>query len=242
MDMRRAPSVPAGVDGREPGHAALEGQPSIREGFASIFSNPAARWLVAGVTLTSLIGYALTGWTPPYLIRSFGLNTLQIGNIVAPLLAVAGVASGLGSGWIANRLAQRYGMQAQPLMIATLKAIALPFLILFYVFEDAVWAVGAYFVAVLFQSCYLGPTFSMLQTLAPMKMRAVWAAITLLVINLIGLGLGPTLIGVLSDLYAPRFGEESLRYALLTVGLLTPVAIWFYWMASKRLREMQPRA
>ena len=226
----------------EPGHAALEGQPSIREGFASIFSNPAARWLVAGVTLTSLIGYALTGWTPPYLIRSFGLNTLQIGNIVAPLLAVAGVASGLGSGWIANRLAQRYGMQAQPLMIATLKAIALPFLILFYVFEDAVWAVGAYFVAVLFQSCYLGPTFSMLQTLAPMKMRAVWAAITLLVINLIGLGLGPTLIGVLSDLYAPRFGEESLRYALLTVGLLTPVAIWFYWMASKRLREMQPRA
>lgn len=223
----------------EPGQVVGEGFPSIREGFASIWANPAARWLIAGVTLTSLIGYALTGWTPPYLIRSFGLNTMQIANFVAPVLAVAGIASGLGSGWLANRLAERYGMQAQPLMIAALKAIALPFLVGFYLFENAYFAVGAYFIALLFQSCYLGPTFSMLQTLAPMKMRAVWAAITLLVINLIGLGLGPTLIGVLSDLYAPRFGEESLRYALLTVGMLTPVAIWFYWMASRRLREMK---
>ncbi len=221
----------------EPGYVAVDGMPTIREGFASIFSNEAARWLVAGVTLTSMIGYALTGWTPPYLIRSFGLNTLQIGNFVAPVLAVAGVASGLGSGWLANRLAEKHGMQAQPLMIATLKLIALPFLVMFYLMQDAFWAVGAYFIAVLFQSCYLGPTFAMLQTLAPMKMRAVWAAITLLVINLIGLGLGPTLIGIISDLYAPRFGDESLRYALLTVGMLTPLAIWFYWMASRALRR-----
>jgi sugar phosphate permease len=83
----------------EPGAVEATRMPSIREGFRSIFADRAAVWLVAGVTLTSMIGYALTGWTPAYLIRSFGLNTLQVGNIVAPLLAVAGVASGLGSGW-----------------------------------------------------------------------------------------------------------------------------------------------
>lgn len=225
----------------EPGAIETEGHPSVLAGFKSIMANRAAVWLVAGVTLTSMIGYALTGWTPAYLIRSFGLNTLQVGNIVAPLLAIAGVASGLGSGWLANRLAVTYGMKAQPLMIAGLKAIALPFLALFYLVESPWVAVGAYFVAVLFQSCYLGPTFAMIQTLAPLKMRAVWAAVTLLAINLIGLGIGPTLVGVFSDLLVPAYGDESLRYALLIIACFTPVAIFCYWRASVAMRHDEAR-
>jgi len=221
----------------EPGAVEDDSTPSIAAGFRSIFANRAAVWLVAGVTITSMIGYALTGWTPAYLIRSFGLNTLQIGNIVAPLLAIAGVASGLGSGWLANRLSEKYGLKAQPLMIAGLKTIALPFLIWFYVAESAPLAIGVYFIAVLFQSCYLGPTFALIQTLAPLKMRAVWAAITLLVINLIGLGLGPTLVGVLSDVFAPSYGEESLRQALLVIAAATPVAIFCYWRAAVNLEH-----
>ncbi|ALE15786.1 Major facilitator family transporter [Altererythrobacter epoxidivorans] len=222
----------------EPGAVESEETPSVWEGFRTIFANRAAVWLVAGVTLTSMIGYALTGWTPAYLIRSFGLNTLQVGNIVAPLLAIAGVASGLGSGWLANRLSEKYGMQAQPLMVAALKTIALPFLILFYVVDSAWMAVGIYFVAVLFQSCYLGPTFAMIQTLAPMRMRAVWAAVTLLIINLIGLGLGPTMVGVLSDIFAADYGEQSLKQALLVIACFTPAAIFCYWRAGVALRVM----
>jgi MFS family permease len=128
-------------------------------------------------------------------------------------------------------------MQAQPLMIAGLKTLALPFLIIFYLVDDAWMAVGVYFIAVLFQSCYLGPTFAMIQTLAPLRMRAVWAAITLLVINLIGLGIGPTLVGVISDLFEPRFGDQSLRYALLVIAAFTPIAIGCYWRASVILRR-----
>ncbi|WP_128893184.1 MFS transporter [Erythrobacter sp. HKB08] len=221
----------------EPGAVESEDQPSVWDGFRTIFANRAAVWLVAGVTLTSMIGYALTGWTPSYLIRLFGLNTLQVGNIVAPLLALAGVASGLGSGWLANRLSERYGMQAQPLMIAGLKLLALPFLLAFYWVEGAWMAVGMYFIAVLFQSCYLGPTFAMIQTLAPLKMRAVWAAVTLLIINLIGLGIGPTMVGVFSDMLEPAYGEQSLRYALLIIASFTPLAIFAYWRASVALRK-----
>ncbi|ABC62159.1 spinster family MFS transporter [Erythrobacter litoralis] len=226
----------------EPGAVDSEDQPSIGEGFTTILSNRSARWMIAGVTLTSMIGYALTGWTPAYLIRIFDLNTLQVGNIVAPLLAIAGVASGLGGGWLANRMTARDGLWRQPWMIAILKTIALPFLIWFYLAGDAWMAVGVYFVAVLFQSSYLGPTFAVIQTLAPLKMRAVWAAITLLIINLIGLGLGPTMVGVLSDLFAPRFGNESLRYALLVVAAATPVAILCYWRAAVLMKHDYPKA
>ena len=219
----------------EPGAVEDDRMPSVWAGFRSIFGNPAAVWLVAGVTLTSMIGYALTGWTPSYLIRSFELTTLEVGNFVAPVLALGGIAGGLGSGWLANRLSEKYGIKAQPLMIAGLKLIALPFLIWFYLADSAPVAVGVYFIALLFQSCYLGPTFACIQTLAPLRMRAVWAAITLLVINLVGLGIGPTMVGVISDLLQPRFGEESLRYSLLVIGSLTPIAIFFYWMASRAL-------
>ena len=226
----------------EPGRAGEIERPTVRDGFRSIMGNPAAVWLISGVTLTSLIGYALTSWTPAYLIRSYGLSTLQIGNIVAPLLAIAGIASGLSSGWLANRLADRYGLHAQPLMIAALKTVALPFLLYFYLAESAWLAIAVYFIAVLFQSCYLGPTFSLIQTLAPMRMRAVWAAITLLVINLIGLGIGPTMVGIISDMLEPRFGTESLRYSLLIIGATTPIAVFFYWMAARALKRSLPTA
>jgi hypothetical protein len=56
-----------------------------------------------------------------------------------------------------------------------------------------------------------------------------------LVLNLIGLGLGPLTVGLLSDFYAGYFGDNSLRYAMLTVGLLGAPAILLFVMAAKRL-------
>ena len=219
--------------------AASSDSPSIRAGFASIWSNPAARHLVFGVTITSLIGYGLTFWGPPYYIRSFGLDTRQIALILAPILMIAGIIGTIGGGRLADWCAKRWGLHSQSWMIATLKTIGLPFVFGLYLFGEVHWALAAYFVALLFQSCYLGPTFALLQGLAPLRMRAVWAAITLLVINLIGLGCGPTAIGMLSDAFEPRFGEESLRYALLCGACLTPWAIFHYWRAGVLLKRLE---
>ena len=67
-------------------------------------------------------------------------------------------------------------------------------------------------------------------------MRAVWAAVTLLVINLIGLGIGPTGVGMLSDYLTPTYGDEALRYALLIVAILSPWPIYHYWRAGIALK------
>ena len=67
----------------------------------------------------------------------------------------------------------------------------------------------------LLNSLWLGPAFGTIQNLAPTRMRALASAILLFILNIIGLGLGPFLVGVLSDLLVPSFGEESLRYAIL---------------------------
>ena len=70
---------------------------------------------------------------------------------------------------------------------------------------------------------YLGPTFALTQSIARPHMRALASAVLLFIINLVGLGLGPSALGALSDALAPRFGGESLRYAMIGVSDSPPV-------------------
>lgn len=214
--------------------------PSIWSAFADMWRNGAARHLVLAVTLTSLIGYATTSWGPSYLQRSLGFTVGQVALIVAPIAAIIGTISGVGGGRVADWAAKRWGIHAQSWMVGLLKCAALPFTLLFFMTDVPAVAIGAYVFNMLFANSYLGPAFAMLQGLAPLRMRAMWAAITLLVINMIGLGLGPTMIGVLSDLYLPYAGKaESLRWALITAVAATPWAIFHYWRAGVMLKRQQ---
>lgn len=123
-----------------------------------------------------------------------------------------------------------------------LKLAAFPFAIGVYLTTDSTIAVGLYAIAILLQNSYIGPTFALIQGQAPLHMRALWAAITLLVINLIGLGAGPTAIGMLSDYYRPMAGDHSLKYALLTMCAVTPWAIYHYWRAGVHLAAQRNEA
>lgn len=224
--------------------AALSVDKSDMPGIGSVFSDMwrdgAARHLVMAVTLTSLIGYATTSWGPSYLQRSLGFSVGQVALIIAPIAAIVGSVSGIGGGRVADWAAKRWGIHAQSWMVALLKCAALPFSVLFFATDVPAVAIGAYALHMLFSNSYLGPTFAMLQGLAPLRMRAMWAAITLLVINLIGLGLGPTLIGVLSDALVPYVGKtESLRWALVGVTAASPWAIYHYWRSGAILKRRQ---
>lgn len=223
----------------EPARIAPAAQPPLGEGFRTIWANPAARHLVMGVTLTSLVGYALTSFGLTYYIRSFKLDTATVGLVLGPLVAIVGTISGVGGGMIADRWARRSGQHVQSWLVAILKTAAIPFMALVYLAPSFQIAVAAQAVSVLLQSSYLGPSFALIQGLAPIRLRAMWAAITLLVINLIGLGLGPAVTGALSDFYRPHLGAESLRYALLTMAAITPWPIWHYWRAGQILKQMQ---
>lgn len=217
--------------------AAQGGAPPLSQGLRTMLSTPAAFHLVMGVTITSLIGYGHTSFGPSFLIRSYGFELTDISRFVAPIAAVMGTASALLGGWLANIIAHRYGLYAQSWMVLVLKSVGLPLSFLFYLSKDVTLGLTAYFASVLLINSYLGPTFALIQGLAPLRVRALWAAITLLVINLIGLGLGPTLIGVISDALKPSFGEESLRYAMLSFAAATPWALFHYWRAGALLKR-----
>ena len=90
----------------------------------------------------------------------------------------------------------------------------------------------------IFSNVYLATTFAQTQSLVPLRMRAVASALILFLINIVGLGLGPQLAGILSDYLAGTFGIESLRYSLLTIGaVLTPWTALHYYLAGQHIES-----
>ncbi len=211
--------------------------PGFGTAFGAMFRSHAAFHLVMGVTITSMIGYGHAAFGPSFLQRSLDLRMIDVATYVAPVGALCATLSAVGGGWVANKCAKRWGLYSQSWLVLAMKTIGLPLSFLFYLSNDVWVAIPLYWLSLLFVSSYLGPTFALIQGLAPLRMRALWAAITLLVINLIGLGLGPTLIGVISDLLRPTYGEESLRYAMFAFAAATPWALYHYWAAGKALKR-----
>lgn len=78
-----------------------------------------------------------------------------------------------------------------------------------------------------------GPAIAVMQSVVDAKMRAGTAAFYLLISNLIGLGLGPLLIGIISDYYEPAYGLDSIRIALLFTFITQVLSIIFYWLAGR---------
>ena len=85
----------------------------------------------------------------------------------------------------------------------------------------------------------MGPAIAMVQTLSPAHMRAVSSAIMMLCLNLIGLGLGPLLVGVLSDVMSPHYGDDALRVALAYFAVVGLWGSFHFWRCGRALEKQQ---
>jgi hypothetical protein len=84
-------------------------------------------------------------------------------------------------------------------------------------------------------SFYAGPTFALMQRLVGDDMRATTLAVVLLLANLIGMGVGPQAVGILSDLLKPALGIDSLRYSMLAMSLVAFWSAYHFWRAGKTI-------
>jgi MFS family permease len=91
------------------------------------------------------------------------------------------------------------------------------------------------FVPTALNAAYYGPTYATVQGLVKPEARAVAAALMLFAQNLIGLGLGPLLFGMMSDAFKPLAGDESVRWVLYGAAWLGLIPAFFFWRASLRL-------
>ncbi|MBA3941145.1 MAG: MFS transporter [Sphingopyxis sp.] len=235
---------------REPRHlkpaaAAESAKPAeltTGEAMREIFASRAFVYILIAASVTAFLGYGKALWTISFFIRSHGLSTTEAGLSMAIVLGVAGV---FGT-WLGGKVADKLGARDKR-HILTLPAygmaIAAPVLFLGYYMENWIVAVALLIVPTVLNSAYYGPAYGCVQGLVRPQARAVAASIMLFGQNLIGLGFGPFLFGVLSDVLAPAYGQESVRYVLYGAAWLGLIPAFFFWRASLRLdRELKSAA
>lgn len=190
-----------------------------------------------GGSLHAFIGYGAGAFNPAFFERVHGFTRTELGAILAAVALTTGVAGTFLGGFLGDRLARRdRRWYAWLPALATL--LSTPFFFPFYLEASAWGAVAWSLIPSLLAGMYLGPTFAVTQSMVPPRWRAQASSILLLVLNLIGLGLGPQFVGWLSDLLEPKYGVESLRFALLwTVTLGAVWSAFHYFMSARNLRE-----
>ncbi len=174
-------------------------------------------------------------WSAPFLQRSYGLSSKEVG-ILLSLLAVPNLISVLAGGFIADRMAKRniVWLIYVP-FLSTLTSV--PFLLGFYLAPNLELAFTSLIIASLLSSAFAGALLSAVQGLVGPHARALAAAIMMFVSNLIGIGLGPFAVGVISDFLQSYLGQESLRWALVSMKVMPLLAAYHLWLASKTFTE-----
>jgi MFS family permease len=209
---------------------------STKDALKEVFSSRAFVMLAIAASFTAFLSYGKSVWAVILFIRSHGLSPGETGLLLGLILVVAGVAGP----WLGGMMADKFGKIDKRHLLTTPAlgmVIATPILFLGYFATDWRVAIILLFVPSALNAAYYGPTYACVQGLVKPEARAVAAAFMLFAQNLIGLGLGPLLFGMMSDAFKPLAGDESVRWVLYGAAWLGLVPAFFFWRASLRLKE-----
>lgn len=213
---------------REPARGASEGlrdagaPPSLRETLAWLRSLPTFRHIALAAALYSVTAYGLLGWAPTFMRRVHALSYAEVGLALGLAIGVAGAIGQYAGAAACDRLALR-DRRWLVWLPAILSIAMAPFYVLFVMAGDPNLAIFAFVPVNLMNAVFAAPTYTLAQGLASLRMRAMASAMVLFVLNLIGLGVGPTLVGVLNDWLEPGYGVDAIRVSLL---LLLVASLW----------------
>ncbi|MEO0437028.1 MAG: MFS transporter [Pseudomonadota bacterium] len=222
--------------------------PPFRSAVSTLWRRRSFRHLSLAAALHAFVGYGVGSFVPAFLIRTHGMTVSEVG-LALSLISAAGIMSGIYlGGFLSDHYAQRRGDERFYMWVPALSTVlALPIALLTFLLPSKTLILILYLPYALLGYMYLGPSFTMTQSLAGIRERALAGALLLLIINLVGLGLGPTLTGWVSDLYRDALvargvegmaaAGQGLRYALCTMILVGLWSALHYFLAAKSLRE-----
>ncbi|MDH3643015.1 MAG: MFS transporter [Gammaproteobacteria bacterium] len=206
------------------------------DGIALVGKVLSMRRFVMGGTLYGLAAYGIHTWMPVYYIRYHGLSTGEAGTAISIIVGVLGGIGAVAGGAFCARLSQR-DLRWNGWVPGLAILISVPLLIAMLITDNTWLALGLFVVPGILSSVYAGPTWAIIQELVPPDRRAIAASVYLLIYNLIGLGLGPLSVGILSDLYIPSLGDESLRWAMISVLLISIGGVAAYFLAARSVEH-----
>lgn len=201
---------------------ADQAQAGLFSALGNIFRLPSFVHIMVGVGFTGIAGYGLGVWSPSFLVRVHDMSLVDAGLYLGLIGVFGGGLGTISSGLLADRLARR-NKRWQLWLPAIGIFLALPTQLAFLLWPaehrlvmgtiDFPFALIFMALSAVFASFWIAPSYAAVQNLVPQYWRTQASALMLLAINLLGMGLGPLLVGLLSDSFS-RFGSESVRYGL----------------------------
>ncbi|GGW76557.1 MFS transporter [Alteromonas halophila] len=210
-------------------------QPSVWQSVKVLLRIPTWWGMAMGISFGSFGNYAISTWIIDYYVRAF--EGLDITQLLIAFGIINGTAYAAGV-WLGGVIADKWGAvtrRAYALLPAYALVIGVPAFYFSLQVNDLWLSVGLLTLLLFTSGMYLGPCFAMAQTLAPINVRAMSTALFFFVLNIIALGGGPTITGIISQALIPAHGEtEALRLALsyLLVPYIGAILV-FFWTSRK---------
>lgn len=216
---------------------AVDAEPAPPLGLvlSRLWASRAFRFTALGACMTCFTGNAVFGFFPAFLARTHGLRVSEIGLWIALITGVGGGAATFLAGYLADRLARR-DLRWNLYIPAIAAFIPLPLAPVCFLSSDLTLTLWAAVPILSLTAAFIGPVVATVQQLAPLRMRATAIAVLILIDNVVGLGLGPQFVGLLSDGLRPVLGAASLRVALLAAMAGSAVSVIGFLFAAHRLR------
>ena len=209
---------------------------SVGEAMVFLFSKKSFVYLSLGAGFTAFVQYGIGNWFPSFLSRYYHLQPQEIGIATALLFGIGGGLGTFGGGFLCDyvgRSARKWYLWVP--MIAGIVAMPLTMAALFT--NDKTLLFIFIFSGTVLNAMYLAPSVAIAHSLVPPNMRAMASSILFFILNIIGLGGGPLVVGVLSDWMNPSSGGQSLQHAMGLIVFVGVIAATLYFLAGKALQK-----
>jgi MFS family permease len=228
---------------REPVRGSLEPElvapqiaPRWREAIGTLLRRPTYVQLVIAWSLGVFTVSGIQQWVPSFFIRSHHLSIAQVGHTYGLNVGLGGFLGTIAGAFLASKMVARD--RRWELWIPALSfGVCAPLYAIMFLVPSSQVSMGIVFVVAAFASLGQGPGLACIQSVAEPHLRATAISIVLFSASLIGQGGGPFVVGALSDWLALRYGDQSLRIALIAS---TPIILWasiHFALASRTLRR-----
>lgn len=222
--------------GQMDGPGADTGTEPLREVARFLLARKSFLCLAIAGGMSAFSAYGFGTWLPPFLGRVHGMQSGEIGSWLGLISGIGGFIGMILGGWITDRLGRRDKRWYMWVPAISL-ALYYPFVLMFLLLDNVRVGLLLYLPGVIFASMYLGPVIAITHAMVKVRMRAVASAILLFALNLIGMGAGPQIVGVLTDLLTPAYGVEAIRYSLLLTATSKMVSIVLFLLAARWLLQ-----
>lgn len=210
--------------------------PGVVKVLGGLWHQHSFRHLSIALILLYTMGSGLGPWYAAFMMRSHGMGTSELGVWLGLIGGLGGLAGVLLGGYLANRWF--IGNERGQMRMSAVTVVSLvPFFVAFLTLRQKLDALVAFIPLMIVLGVFVGPTFALMQRLVVDESRATALAAVMLLANLIGMGVGPEIVGVLSDWLRPKAGTDSLRYAMLITSLLTVWAAYHFWKVGQTVER-----